>query len=183
MKLLDYRERWQELEASANPFSNVVMAHLKAQETRYDLSERKAWKLALTRRLYEMGYERQDILDLFRFIDWMLELPEALAKEFWQDIEQYEAERNMPYITSVERIGIEKGIAQSTQRVRVTLECILTSRFGQLDTQLGAVIEHFTQLDPESYAQQLPMLMSLSREELVAQFGTNNEANGSGTKG
>lgn len=29
MKLLDYRGRWEELEASQNPFAWVVMAHLK----------------------------------------------------------------------------------------------------------------------------------------------------------
>ena len=172
VKLLDFQERWQELEADTNPFATVVMAHLKAQETRYDLSERKAWKLALTRRLYEKGYERQDILDLFRFIDWMLELPQALETEFWQTIEQYEAEKNMPYITSVERIGIKKGI-------QLTLESLLSSRFGQLDSQLEAVIEYFTQLDSESYAQQFPLLMSLSREELAAQFGAN-AINGNG---
>lgn len=175
VKLLDFQERWQELEADTNPFATVVMAHLKAQETRYDLSERKAWKLALTRRLYEKGYERQDILDLFRFIDWMLELPQALETDFWQTIEQYEAEKNMPYITSVERIGIKKGI-------QLTLESLLSSRFGQLDSQLEAVIEYFTQLDSESYAQQFPLLMSLSREELVAQFGAT-ATNGSGTQG
>ena len=33
-KLLDYKDRWQELEESRNPFATVVMAHLKAQETR-----------------------------------------------------------------------------------------------------------------------------------------------------
>jgi hypothetical protein len=32
VKLLDYRERWEELEASQNPFAWVVMAHLKMQD-------------------------------------------------------------------------------------------------------------------------------------------------------
>src|SRR5207249_824348 len=33
-KLLDYRRRWEALEASANPFATVVMAHLEARATR-----------------------------------------------------------------------------------------------------------------------------------------------------
>lgn len=33
-KLLDYQERWTELEATDNPFATVVMAHLKTQETK-----------------------------------------------------------------------------------------------------------------------------------------------------
>jgi hypothetical protein len=36
VKLLDYGQHWQELENSDNPFATVVMAHLKAQETRND---------------------------------------------------------------------------------------------------------------------------------------------------
>lgn len=51
VKLLDYRERWAELEESQNPFATVVMAHLKAQETRHADEERKAWKFNLVRRL------------------------------------------------------------------------------------------------------------------------------------
>ncbi|WP_218617010.1 hypothetical protein [[Phormidium ambiguum] IAM M-71] len=37
------------------------MAHLKAIETRDNRTQRKEWKLALTRRLYEQGYEREGI--------------------------------------------------------------------------------------------------------------------------
>lgn len=36
VKLLDYGQQWQELENTGNPFATVVMAHLKAQETRGD---------------------------------------------------------------------------------------------------------------------------------------------------
>ncbi|MEI2689585.1 MAG: hypothetical protein V9H69_07660 [Anaerolineae bacterium] len=36
VKLLDYRKQWSKLEFSVNPFATVVMAHLKAQETRRD---------------------------------------------------------------------------------------------------------------------------------------------------
>ena len=69
IKLLDYGSRWAELEASRNPFAIAVMTHLKTKETRQDAQARKDWKFRLTRRLYELGYERQDILNLFRFID------------------------------------------------------------------------------------------------------------------
>jgi hypothetical protein len=65
VKLLDYASRWDELEASQNPFAIVVMAHLKTKETRNDAVARKEWKFRLTRSLYERGFERQDILNLF----------------------------------------------------------------------------------------------------------------------
>ena len=112
VKLLDYRARWAELEASRNPFAVVVMAHLKALETQADVLARKAAKWQLLRRLYEQGYPRVDILNLFRFIDWVLGLPEEQEEALWQEIAEYEEAKHMPYVTSVERIGMRKGLAQ-----------------------------------------------------------------------
>ena len=48
-------------------------------------------------------------MDLFRFIDWLMVLPEAAEAEVWREIERLEEEGQMPYITSVERIGVERG--------------------------------------------------------------------------
>ena len=107
VKLLEYNQQWTELEAGSNPFATVVMAHLKAKETRQNDQERKRWKLDLTKRLYEKGYQREDIINLFRFIDWLMRLPEELEQSFWQEVTQYEQENKMPYITSVERRGIQ----------------------------------------------------------------------------
>ncbi len=100
MKLIDYQQQWSALEASRNPFATVVMAHLKAQQTRDDRSRRLEWKLAITRRLYEKGYGRSDVINLFGFIDWVMSLPASLEQEFRQEIQQFEAERRMPYITT-----------------------------------------------------------------------------------
>ena len=112
VKLIDYQQQWSVLETSSNPFATVVMAHLKAQATRQERQQRKEWKLALTRQLYEKGYSRQDVVNLFEFIDWVMSLPSDLEQEFQQQLSQYEEEKRMPYITSVERIGIQKGIKQ-----------------------------------------------------------------------
>lgn len=111
VKLLDYQQ-WSALEANSNPFATVVMAHLKAQETRADRSRRFEWKLALTRRLYERRFSREDVINLFQFIDWVMSLPEELEQEFWIEVIHLEEEQRMPYITSVERIGRQKGLEQ-----------------------------------------------------------------------
>jgi hypothetical protein len=42
VKLLDYAPKYQELEADPNPFATVVLAHLKALETRRSPAERHA---------------------------------------------------------------------------------------------------------------------------------------------
>jgi hypothetical protein len=71
VKLLDYQMQWNLLEQSRNPFAIVVMSHLKTQETKGRGIDRKAWKVTLVKRLYELGYSRSEVLNLFRFIDWV----------------------------------------------------------------------------------------------------------------
>ncbi|NES01205.1 MAG: DUF4351 domain-containing protein [Symploca sp. SIO1B1] len=118
VKLLDYKEKWEELEQSNNPFATVIMAHIKSLETRKNQEQRQAWKMSLTRRLYEQGYQRQDVLNLFHFIDWVMKLPKGLEQAFLQEITEYEQEQNMPYITSAERIGMERGLQEGRQEGR-----------------------------------------------------------------
>jgi hypothetical protein len=68
-------------------------------------------------------------------LDWMMQVPKDLQNQLWQDLEQLERNRTMPYITSVERIGIEKGMQQGMQQgmrqgESALLERQLTRRFG-----------------------------------------------------
>ncbi|MBA3921149.1 MAG: DUF4351 domain-containing protein [Nostocaceae cyanobacterium] len=146
VKLLDYRNRWAELEASDNPFATVVMAHLKTQETNNKDRERKNWKLSLIRRLYELGYQDTDIRNLYRFIDWVMLLPERLELEFWRELKQFERERNMTYITSVERIGYERGEQKGEQRLVLRQ---LQRRLGELPPEAIASVQslNVTQLE------------------------------------
>lgn len=46
----------------------------------------------------------------------MMRLPEAQEKLFWDEMAVFEKEEKMPYVTSVEKIGIEKGIQQGMQQ-------------------------------------------------------------------
>jgi len=160
IKLLDYGQNWQALEEDRNPFAVVVMAHLKAQETRRDSQQRKQWKFNLTRRLYEQGYGRQDILNLYRFIDWLLVLTEGLEMEFRQEIEQFEQERQMPYISSIERMAMREARQEE-------VESLLIARFGELDAELSGII---TPLMALSVGDRARMILQLSREELITQL-------------
>jgi hypothetical protein len=138
VKLLDYREQWADLEQSRNCFAIVVMAHLRTQESRKNARKRKEWKFSLIRRLYEVGYEQYEVINLFRFIDWVMILPKGLAREFWQDLKAYEEERQMPYITSVEQIGFERGLHEGES---VIILRQLTRRMGTLPESVRAHIE------------------------------------------
>jgi len=145
VKLLDYQAQWEALEANPNPFATVVMAHLKAQETKRRPTSRKEWKLGLIRRLYEKGYSRRDVLNLFKFIDWVMILPEGVKQSFWLELKAYEEERKVPYITSVEAIGFERGIQQGRQEGQRSLILLLVEqRIGQLP---DAIHDRLSQLN------------------------------------
>jgi hypothetical protein len=108
-KLLELGADRNRLEEGDNPAGLVVAAHLAAQATRGNMDLRKSSKWQLTRRLYERGYQRKEILDLFRLIDWLMILPDGLEIEFRRELINFEKEKVMPYITSIERIGREEG--------------------------------------------------------------------------
>lgn len=142
VKLLDYQNRWTELEKSDNPFATVVMAHLKTQQTTKQLGERKTWKFSLIRRLYEQGLQERDIRNLYRFIDWVMILPKGLEAEFWQEFKQLEQERTMSYITTGERIGYERGKEEGQQeQVQTLVLRLLQKRVGELPQQVREQIQ------------------------------------------
>ena len=61
-----------------------------------------------------------------------LELPEGLKQELKSDLKRYEQEKQIPYITSIERMGIEEGLAQGRQRQQSMLLRQLTRKFSVL---------------------------------------------------
>jgi len=96
----------------------VVMAHLRTMETRKDDRERLRFKLNLSKSLYRRGWKRQEIIDLYRFIDWIMALPDDLEKAYHRELTKYEEETKMPYITTAERIGMEKGMEKGREEGR-----------------------------------------------------------------
>ncbi|MEO5349891.1 MAG: DUF4351 domain-containing protein, partial [Magnetococcus sp. YQC-3] len=109
VKLLDYLDQLPALASSDNPFAIVTLAHLRAKQTKNRPLERFQEKGRIARSLYRHGFNRQKIIDLYRFIDWVLGLPPELDAQFWEELSTFEEKQEMPYITSVERMGEEKG--------------------------------------------------------------------------
>lgn len=46
----------------------------------------------------------------------MLKLPDSLERQLWQDIENIEGERNVTYVSSIERFAIERGMKKGMQQ-------------------------------------------------------------------
>jgi predicted transposase YdaD len=60
-----------------------------------------------------------------------MSLPKELEQQFHQQISRYEEELRMPYITSIERMGIEQGIERGTKRGLLKgIELGLELKFG-----------------------------------------------------
>jgi hypothetical protein len=145
VKLLDYRTRWSELEADRNPFATVVMVHLRTLETTNDRSARKVYKLALIKRLYEQGFSREDIINLYNLIDWVMTLTKDLEREFQEELSKYEEEKKMPYITSIERAGQLKGqLKGQLLEAQKLVKRQLKRRVGEIDKSLIKQIEALT---------------------------------------
>ena len=83
--------------------------------------------------MYERGYSKRDIQSLFRFIDWLMALPPELAQQLEARIIEYEEESKMPYMTSIERLGVERGIQQGMRQGIIE---VLEMRFEQISSSL-----------------------------------------------
>lgn len=136
-KLLDLADREDDLLAGSNPFALVTAAHLLTRATRDDMTARFAAKWKLVRLLYERGWERQQVLDPFAVIDWMMRLPADLDQQMWQDIVAFEEKAKMRYVTSVERLYIQQGLEQGLERGRQEGEARTLLR--QLERRFGPV--------------------------------------------
>ncbi|MEO5333425.1 MAG: DUF4351 domain-containing protein [Magnetococcus sp. YQC-5] len=140
VKLLDYLDHLSDLEQSDNPFAIVTLAHLSAKKTKNQPEKRYDEKRRITRSLYQRGFGRQKIIDLYRFIDWVLSLPDQLDNLFWEEMSNFEENQKMRYVTSVERIGEKKGAARMLTRQ-------LQRRFGELPTWVS---EKLAKAEPPS---------------------------------
>lgn len=144
VKLLDYAARRTELEASSNPFATVILAHLDTQETRQDLAQRKSRKFGLVKRLRQRGWSDTQVRQLFKLIDWLMELPKPLKDEFWLEVKQYQETEHMPFITTPEYYGRVEGRAEAFAE---SIETILEIRFPAASSQLMSEIRQIA--DPE----------------------------------
>lgn len=142
-KLTDYAEKVDELLASDNAFGLITVAHILTQQTRKQHQERYEAKLRLVRLLYQRQWDKQRVIDLFSVLDWLMQLPEWLNSQVWQELETIEESKKVQYITSVERIGIAKGIAKGRIEGRVEGRVEGVSRLlrRQLERRFGVLPE------------------------------------------
>ena len=117
----------------------------------------------------ERGQEEEDRELIMRLSPLYLQDREQAIQE---GIEQGIEQGRQQGIQQGRQEGIEQGRQQGIQQgERLVLENLLVARFGSLDDELTAIIEPILELPPAEF---MPMLLQLSREELLARFGEHN---------
>ena len=88
-------------------------------------------------------------------IDWSRGY-EFLDKSFGQQVHEFEKERQMPYISSVERMATQEGLEQGRQEgMLLSLLHLLQYRFGPASEELQTRLQQFS-------AEQLTMLLDVA---------------------
>lgn len=137
-RIADYADRAEELEKSRNPFAVVVKATLKTQETKKDFEKRLAWKQEIILGLYRKGFRRNDIINLFRFLDWVMTLPPGLDEKLKQEVYEIEEGKKMPYVTTWERAAIQQGLLLGAEQERANRRSYI---LRLLQRQIGEISE------------------------------------------
>jgi hypothetical protein len=141
--------------ASDNPVAHLVLAHLEAQATQSEPEGRRDSKVRLVKGLYDRGCSAADVRQLFRLIDWLMELPAELQDGFRQELYKFEEERHMPYVTSIERLAKKEGRQEGARSELLgTIRAGLKDKFGRAGVRLMGGIRAIDEL---------PRLRSLAR--------------------
>jgi len=173
-KLTDYHDSLDALLVEDNSFAFITAAHILTQRTRKNHQERYTAKHHLVRLLYQRRWDKQRVLDLFNVMDWLMRLPEELAKQLHQEIEVIEEAEKMRYLNSVEKIilenqrkdawgqgleqGLEQGIKKGHQEGLLAgeaklLKKLLERKFGNLPAWINDKVSTATQQDLERWGE------------------------------
>jgi hypothetical protein len=77
---------------------------------------RLLWKVTLAKMLLESGYKDRQAGHLFRFMDYVLALPEEMELEFDREVIRFAKEGKVTYLSRFERRAMERGAQQGIQQ-------------------------------------------------------------------
>ena len=168
VKLVHYADQLDDLLKQPNPFALVTSAHLQNRSTKGNNHQRYDAKLRLAKLLYERDWDKQRILDLYAVIDWMMTLPRELEYQLQTEINTFERNKQVAYITNAERFGIEKGLQQgieqgieqgiqrgTLQGQAVVLTRLLNKRFGPISIEAAQRLQMATPEQLECWADRI----------------------------
>ncbi|MFA5504142.1 MAG: hypothetical protein WC314_12040 [Vulcanimicrobiota bacterium] len=100
-------------------FAHLVAATLYNHLHKPGTKAREDRKYSLVTALHGLGLKRKEIVEFYSFIDQILRLSASQEKNFKLKLRQFEKERKMRYITSIERLGREEGLEKGRKEERL----------------------------------------------------------------
>jgi hypothetical protein len=170
IKLIDWVDRMEELDRNPSPIAAVILAHLQSLLTYGKIGLRYNAKKHLLRGLGDRGLADRDVRELYRLVDWFLELPKELDGPLRSELYQYELEKKMPYITSFERLAREEG---KREGLLESLAISLEARFGEMGTAFAQELQAVSDIDTLRKIQRNIVVASNSIDDLRALLNQN----------
>jgi len=105
-------------------------------------------------------------LAIFKFIDWIMELPEGLDNKILEKIKTVEEKKEMSHMILPERIGMKKGVEKTMPLLHNALATIIEIKYGEAGQALAtraARIKNLTKL--QKLMDELKNAQSLSEAE------------------
>lgn len=125
-QLTNYKEKY--LMSQDNPFALVTLAVKYGLKSRNDEELRFKFKRKLIKLMFERGFNEDDIINMFRFIEIMLELEdEKLNNLIYNEIRSYTKGVSSVVITKFEERAMEKEkieIARKSLKIGLSIEQI-----------------------------------------------------------
>ncbi len=121
IKIIDYKSGMAELEKNMNPFAVATLAYLRLIEAKEDAEKKYLWKKALIADLYQKRFAREDIIALFRFIDWIIRMPADMEENFREEIKKIKTEGG---ITVEETLHTIESLTRQREREEMAREMI-----------------------------------------------------------
>ncbi|MGZ8915406.1 MAG: hypothetical protein ACXW1Z_20150 [Methylobacter sp.] len=120
--------------------------------------------------LYQRNWDKQRVINLFYVIDWLMKLPAALEQQLWHEIEAIEEKEKMQYVSSIEKIGIAKGLQEGLQQglqqgvpagEAKLLKKLLECRFGALPAWVSDKLADAGEQDLERWGEAVLSALTL----------------------
>jgi hypothetical protein len=110
----------------------------------------------LIKNLYDRGLDGEQVRLLFKYIDWMMDLPAELKEALSVELQEFEKEQQMPFVSPMERFWEARGIAKGeiTGREEGKIE---GREEGRLEGKIEGKIEDLLQLLAVRFERLIPV--------------------------
>ena len=155
VKLLDWDEA--QLLAEPSPCALLLLAFRRAAATRKQAELRLQARVELMRLALDRGYNEEEVGNLLRLLEWIMQLPEVLEKRYEELLEEVKRERGTSFLASFERRALREGLQQGweqglQQGLAKGLITLLTNLYGEVPESLR---EQIMQIPSEEILQAL----------------------------